>query len=72
MTEIFLEYYGHGKELKEDAPSLNSLYQLARFILLYEPLVAVVTYNYDKFLTMAVEVLYENKDKFFLIRNKIC
>ena len=55
----------HGKELKEDAPSLNSLYQLARFILLYEPLVAVVTYNYDKFLTMAVEVLYENKDKFF-------
>lgn len=65
MTEIFLEHYGPGKESKEGAPSLNSLYQLARFILLYGPLVAVVTYNYDKFLTMAVEVLYENKDIFF-------
>lgn len=72
MTEIFLEHYGPGKESKEGAPSLNSLYQLARFILLYDPLVAVVTYNYDKFLTMAVEVLYENKDIFFLRRSKRC
>lgn len=72
MTEIFLEYYGHGKELKEDAPSLNSLYQLARFILLYEPLVAVVTYNYDKFLTMPSKSCMRIKTNFFLIRNKIC
>lgn len=63
ITEIFLNHYAVGKRTDEENPPLNTLFQLARFILLYEPLVAVVTYNYDKFLTMAVEVLYEHKDK---------
>lgn len=70
MAEVFLENYVIGKITKEDNPPLNSLYQLAKFILLYEPLAAVVTYNYDKFITMAVEVLYEHRDKLLSDKEK--
>lgn len=48
-----------------DQPSLHSLYILAKFILLYEKLEAVVTYNYDNFLTMAVKVIMEEPELFF-------
>ena len=70
MRDTFFEYYSYGKGTKESDPPLNSLYQLAKFILLYEPLVAIVTYNYDKFLTMAAEILYENREQFFSTKEK--
>ena len=46
-------------------PSFHSLYILAKFILLYDKLEAIVTYNYDNFLTEAVKVLASHPDLFF-------
>lgn len=66
LRDNFLQYHSLGCNPADntDIP-FNSLFQIARLILLYEPIVAIVTYNYDKFLTMAVEVLWENRDAFF-------
>lgn len=65
LRDTFLRYHSKNNNIAEQDLPFNSLFQIARFILLYEPIVAVVTYNYDKFLTMAVEVLWENKNIFF-------
>lgn len=71
LRDKFMKYHSLNCNSADntDLP-FNSLFQIARLILLYEPIVAVVTYNYDKFLTMAVEVLWENMDAFFNSREK--
>lgn len=46
-------------------PAFHSLYILAKFILLYDKLEAVVTYNYDNFLTDAIMVLADHPESFF-------
>ena len=42
-----------------------SLYVLARYIILYPHIKAIVTYNYDNFLTYAVSILQSDKEKYF-------
>lgn len=46
-------------------PSLHTLYILAKFILLYDKVEAVVTYNYDNFLTEAIALLAKHPEQFF-------
>lgn len=59
----FEKNYSLGRENKNDA-QFYTLYQLARLILLC-PVVAVVSYNYDNLLTEAVNILKEDKDRYF-------
>ena len=67
MRKIFLKYYGLNSNLSGTGKSrpFYSLYQLARLIILHHPIIAVVTYNFDKFLTIAIDILRENKEEFF-------
>lgn len=44
---------------------MHSLYQTARMIILCRDIKAVVTYNYDNFLTCAINILLENKELYF-------
>lgn len=47
-------------------PAFYTLYILAKFILLYDKLEAVITYNYDNFLTCAIKILlYDAKNYFY-------
>ncbi len=42
-----------------DSPQYTTLYQIAKLILLYSSVVAVVNYNYDNFLSNAIRILKE-------------
>lgn len=44
---------------------MHSLYQTARMIILCKDIKAVVTYNYDNFLTCAINILLEDREKYF-------
>lgn len=44
----------------------HSLYQTARMIILCEDIKAVLTYNYDNFLSCAVSILLKDKEKYFI------
>lgn len=70
MEEIFLKYYSVDANLSEnsDAKPFYALYQLARLIILHHSIIAVVTYNFDKFLTMAIEILTKHRQKFFTLQ----
>ncbi len=46
-------------------PSFHTLYILAKFILLYDKVEAIVTYNYDNFLTEAIILLAKHPEQFF-------
>lgn len=67
MQKIFFKYYGLNSNLSgtDKNKPFYSLYQLARLIILHHSVIAVVTYNFDKFLTMAIDILRENKKEFF-------
>lgn len=67
MEKIFLKYYGINSKIDnaDNKKPFYSLYQLARLIILHRQIIAVVTYNFDKFLTMAIEILKANKEEFF-------
>lgn len=70
MEEIFLKYYSVDANLSENSDSkpFYALYQLARLIILHHSIIAVVTYNFDKFLTMAIEILTKHRQKFFTLQ----
>ncbi|MCM1218482.1 MAG: SIR2 family protein [Lachnospiraceae bacterium] len=42
-----------------------TLYVIARFIILYPYVRAIVSYNYDNFLKVAINILLDNKEEFF-------
>ncbi|MDC1767439.1 SIR2 family protein [Bacteroides uniformis] len=67
MQKIFFKYYGLNSNLPDTDKNrpFYSLYQLARLIILHHSIIAVVTYNFDKFLTMAIDILRENREEFF-------
>lgn len=71
MRKIFLKYYGLNSNLSGTGKSrpFYSLYQLARLIILHHPIIAVVTYNFDKFLTIAIDILRETRRSSLLKRN---
>lgn len=57
--------YEYPSEYEEKIPTLHTLYILAKFILLYDRLEAIVTYNYDNFLTEAIKLLAQYPEEFF-------
>lgn len=67
MQKIFFKYYGQNSDISavDGSKPFYSLYQLARLIILHHSIIAVVTYNFDKYLTMAIDILRENKEEFF-------
>lgn len=66
IRRTFERYYAleKGKTTVGEVPQLFTLYQLARFILLY-PVKAIVSYNYDNLLTEATDILYKDRSKYF-------
>ncbi len=56
---------GYETPKQDKIPNFHTLYILSKFILLYDKLEAVVTYNYDNFLTEAIAILAEHPDLFF-------
>lgn len=67
MEKIFLKYYSMNTDVSDTdgKKPFYALYQLARLIIQHRQIVAVVTYNFDKFLTMAIEILKKRKEEFF-------
>lgn len=58
-------YAKDAPEKNADYPHFHTLYQVARMILLSPAIKSVVTYNYDNFLTEAIRILQDNKEKYF-------
>ena len=52
-------------DLNNNIPRFHTLFILAKFILLYDKLEAIVTYNYDNFLSDAINILADNPKNFF-------
>lgn len=67
LEKIFLEYYSLNRKQSKvsDNKPFYSLFQLAKLIILHPSIIAVVTYNFDKFLTIAINILINKKDEFF-------
>lgn len=65
MKDLFVKYYRIGANPPNAGKPFYSLFQIAKLIILYRPITAVVTYNFDKFLTMAIEILQEEYLLFF-------
>lgn len=65
IERAFREHYRKGqKQDKKDAP-FYTLYNVARMVMLLPNIEAVISYNYDNFLTEAINILYENADSYF-------
>lgn len=58
-------YAKDAPEENADYPHFHTLYQVARMILLSPAIKSVVTYNYDNFLKEAIQILQNNKKKYF-------
>lgn len=65
LYDAFVECYGLQNRSSEKQYKFHTLYQLARIILLSNNIRAIVTYNFDNFLKIAIEILYNHKEKFF-------
>lgn len=50
---------------KDEPGEYYTLYQLARLILLYPNIRAVITYNFDNLLSESINILYANRKTFF-------
>lgn len=59
-----LEKY-RDRDVDNDVSTINGLFEVARLILLSPNIKAVVTYNYDNFLTKAVEIIQHNPEEYF-------
>lgn len=59
---------GANEEYKKSG-AFYTLYTIARFILLNPNVKAVVTYNYDSFLTDVIGIMQDNPEKFFCKRD---
>ena len=70
LEEAFNRYYS--TENREPG-EYYTLFQIARLIMLYPNIRAVITYNFDNFLSEAIQILDQNRDKFFTPEEKrIC
>lgn len=65
----FRDYALVNKEEYKKSGILYTLYTVARFILLNKNVKAVVTYNYDNFLTHAINILQSEPEKYFCKRD---
>ena len=65
LKRLFYDYYSIGSKNEENIKPFHSLYQVAKAILLCPLIKAVVTYNYDNFLTIAIRILLNDKENFF-------
>ena len=69
----FKEQYRRNPEGRDGRMSpYFTLFQVARMILLCPLVKAVVSYNYDNFLTKAIRILQNNADEFFSEEEKAC
>lgn len=64
LEDAFKECYSLKKK-GEGKLKFHTLFRIAKFIILYPYVEAVVTYNYDNFLKYAIKILLEYKNDFF-------
>lgn len=64
LEDAFKECYSLKKK-GEGKLKFHTLFRIAKFIILYPYVEAVVTYNYDNFLKYAIKILLEHKNDFF-------
>lgn len=67
LQSAFNECYALNVEIKIENRRFYTLYQIARMIILCPFVKAVVTYNYDNYLRLAIDILWTQKDNFFTI-----
>lgn len=73
IEAAFKDQYANAPDGKyEEKSSYFTLFQLARMISLCPFIKAVVSYNYDNFLTKAIEILQKDADLFFSKEERAC
>ncbi len=65
IEEQFKNKYSIGKEKTSNDADIQGLFEIARLILLCPNIKAVVTYNYDNFLTQAINIIQKNPKLYF-------
>lgn len=69
MREAFKSYALEGNEEYKQTGTLYTLYTIARLILLNNNVKGVVTYNYDNFLSIAINILQDSPELYFCKRD---
>lgn len=64
IEEAFL-HYRKGQEYNKKKAPFYTLYNVAKMVMLLPNIEAVISYNYDNFLTEAINILYKNPDLYF-------
>jgi len=64
-NKFFEAYTLKNRDMCDTCHPFYTLYVIARFIILYPYIRAIVSYNYDNFLKVAINILLDNKDEFF-------
>ncbi len=65
IEEAFRTHYGKGQGYDQGDAPFYTLYNIARMVMLLPSIEAVISYNYDNFLTEAINILYKNPDLYF-------
>lgn len=65
IEEAFRTHYRKGQKYERNNAPFYTLYNVAKMVMLLPNIEAVISYNYDNFLTEAINILYNNPDLYF-------
>lgn len=65
LNKAFHEHYNVEQQENDSEPPFHTLYQVAKMIMLTPAIKVVVSYNYDNFLTDAINIMYAEPEFFF-------